>query len=66
MNIPLSVKIIYLEGKITSSSIVGAYGWSSTKLLFLFFLLPVLHSSTSLNAVVAAPLDTATMKHEGV
>ena len=28
--------------------------------------LPVLHSSTSLRAVVAAPSFTATMKHEGV
>ena len=49
-----------------SSAKVEANGLSSTMLLFLLFLLLVLHSSTSLRAVVAAPLDTATMKHEGV
>ena len=49
-----------------SSAKGGANGWSSTMLLFLLFLLPELHSSTSLRAVVAAPSFTATMKHEGV
>ena len=49
-----------------SSTKEEANGLSSTMLLFLLFLLLVLHSSTSLRAVVAAPLDTATMKHEGV
>ena len=49
-----------------SSAKVEANGLSSTMLLFLLFLLLVLHSSTSLRAVVAAPLDKATMKHEGV
>ena len=49
-----------------SSAKVEANGLSSMMLLFLLFLLLVLHSSTSLRAVVAAPLDTATMKHEGV
>ena len=56
----------HLEGKIMSSARVDANGLSSTTLLLLLFLLPALHSSTSLRAVVAAPLDTATMKHEGV
>ena len=50
-----------------SSAKVEANGLSSTMLLCLLSLfIIILHSPTSLRAVVAAPLDKATMKHEGV